>query len=63
MKLFIALALIIVISAGDAPAPTSKEVAEVRDATKQFPGTTLVVLFDAGADKARTDKMVKAVQD
>ena len=54
--LFLALAL-----AGKEP--ENKEIAEVRDAIKEFPGTTLIVLYDAGADQSKTDEMVKVVQD
>ena len=61
MKLVI-VCLLVLVCLGQ-KAPTSKESAEVRDAIKQFPGTTVFVLYDAGADQSRTDKMIKEVQD
>ena len=61
MKLLLAFALLALVFAQRQPA--QKEIAEVRDATWQFPGTTLVILYDAGAPQDRTDAMVKEVQD
>ena len=43
--------------------PVAKEIAEVRDEIKQFPGTSLIVLYDAGASQSRTDALIKDVQD
>ena len=60
MKVLVATCLIALALA--VRAPLNKEVAEVRDAIKQFPGTTIIVLYDAGADQNRTDTQVKEVQ-
>ena len=61
MKLVLVVFLLIaIVMAQKKPEP--KEVAEVRDETKQFPGTTLVILYDAGADQKRTEDMIKKTQ-
>ena len=62
MKLLLLLIAATALCVYGAKAPENKEVAEVRDAIKQFPGTTLVILYDAGANQDRTDQMVKETQ-
>ena len=42
-------------------AQKNKEVGEVRTAIKQFPGTTLIVLYDPGANQARTQALVDEI--
>ena len=43
-------------------AQVNKEVGEVRRAIKQFPGTTIIVLYDPGANQQRTQAMVDEVK-
>ena len=43
-------------------AQVNKEVGEVRRAIKQFPGTTIIVLYDPGANQVRTQSMVDEIK-